>query len=86
MTAHHTMCSLCATCTHLCVCPTRQCLPTAVMRAGSPLHVSPMCVRVCVFAICVIESGVVLRWQLARLIPVREGRGPAPGVTQTCQA
>lgn len=32
------------------------------------------------------ESGAVLRWHLARLIPACEGRGPAPSVTQTCQA
>lgn len=44
-----------------------------------------LCVSVCL-PLSVIESRVVLRWQLARLIPVREGRGPAPGVTQTCQA
>lgn len=34
----------------------------------------------------VIESRVALRWQLAGLILTHEGRGPAPGVTQTCQA
>lgn len=34
----------------------------------------------------VIENRVALRWQLARLIPLREGHSPAPGVTQTCQA
>lgn len=34
----------------------------------------------------VSEGRVALRWQLARLIPVREGLGPTPGVTQTCQA
>lgn len=34
----------------------------------------------------VIESRVALRWQLAGLILTHEGRNPAPGVTQTCQA
>lgn len=34
----------------------------------------------------VIESRVALRWQLAGLILTHEGRSPAPGVTQTCQA
>lgn len=34
----------------------------------------------------VIESRVALRWQLAGLILAHEGRSPAPGVTQTCQA
>lgn len=56
------------------------CCSTAV--CPSP-HVLPVCVCL---PLSVIESRVALRWQLARLIPVREGRGPAPGVTQTCQA
>lgn len=43
------------------------------------------CGWVC-FPLSVIECRVALGWQLAELILTREGRSPALGVTQTCQA
>lgn len=64
------------------------CVHTVVQRAALYEGTRLVCclwVSLCL-PLSVIESRVALRWQLAGLILTHEGRSPAPGVTQTCQA